>query len=263
MTLRHQHWACELDVHDRIPGFFTDPGEAFEVFWSRRTAGDVAHAEVLTSDRVGNAAILAVNLLRAHQPGSSTTDLDPLADVVRAFDAEQQSAFAGVVAGEWRQRHGRTVPTPDRDTVSSRSQRLTAGAGGLAGVGHDAACAVHRVDGGPETRTSLDLAQPDLARLLAQRGRDPARRAAGSSRPLGPVPGPAVIEPGGGSRASPRLPASCCYAAITERERSPRASPRTCRSRRPTGRSARRAPGRPWPVRAPSPGPRHRRRRPR
>ena len=97
-TLRHQHWACELDVHDRIPGFFADPAEAFELFWSRRTAGDVAHAEVLTSDRVGNAAILAVNLMRAHQPGSATTDLEPLADVVRAFDAEQQSAFAGVVA---------------------------------------------------------------------------------------------------------------------------------------------------------------------
>jgi hypothetical protein len=97
-TLRHERWACELDVHDRIPGFFADPGEAFELFWTRRTSGELAHAEVLTSDPVGNAAILAVNLLRAHQPGSETTDLELLADVVRAFDAEQQSAFAGVVA---------------------------------------------------------------------------------------------------------------------------------------------------------------------
>ena len=98
VAMRHARWACELDVHDRIPGFFADPAEAFELFWSRRTSGVVAHADVLTSDRVGNAAILAVNLLRAHQPGSATTELEPLADVVRAFDAEQQSTFAGVVA---------------------------------------------------------------------------------------------------------------------------------------------------------------------
>jgi hypothetical protein len=97
-TMRHDKWACELDVHDRIPGFFADPAETFELFWGRRTRGVLAHADVLTPDRVANAAILAVNLMRAHRPGSPMTELEPLAAVVRAFDVDEREDFASVVA---------------------------------------------------------------------------------------------------------------------------------------------------------------------
>ena len=42
LTFRHPKWPCELDLHDRFPGFFADPQAVFERLWARRTTVSVA-----------------------------------------------------------------------------------------------------------------------------------------------------------------------------------------------------------------------------
>ena len=68
-THRHQRWPCELDLHDRFPGFFSDPQATFELMWSRRGLETVAGRELPAPDRVGHALILALHCLRdPHRP---------------------------------------------------------------------------------------------------------------------------------------------------------------------------------------------------
>jgi hypothetical protein len=97
-TLRHAKWACELDVHERIPGFFAEPGSVFDSFWERRTSAAIAGVGVSTPDRVGNAAVLAVNQVRDLHSDAGPGALEPLAAVVRGFDVEETAAWARLVA---------------------------------------------------------------------------------------------------------------------------------------------------------------------
>ena len=98
-TLRQDRWACELDVHDRFPGFFADRHDVFEALWARRTTAEVGGVEVPVSDRVGNAAILALHALRDLRPGRVADDLAFLAEVVaRDFTPAEQTALRDLVA---------------------------------------------------------------------------------------------------------------------------------------------------------------------
>jgi hypothetical protein len=86
-TMRHTKWACELDVHDRIPGFFAGLDVTFDLFWERRTSVSIAGSQAPTPDRVGNAAVLAINQVRGLRPSEGTLHLAPLAKVVTGFSA--------------------------------------------------------------------------------------------------------------------------------------------------------------------------------
>ena len=45
-TLRNPRWGCELDVHNRFPGFLADPSDVFEALWERRTTVRIAHQDI-------------------------------------------------------------------------------------------------------------------------------------------------------------------------------------------------------------------------
>src|SRR3954451_764135 len=64
LTHRHRRWPCELDLHDRFPGFFAEPQDVFEHLWSRRSAVEVAGREIPCPDRAGQALVLALHALR-------------------------------------------------------------------------------------------------------------------------------------------------------------------------------------------------------
>ena len=78
LTFRHVQWPCELDLHDRFPGFFADPQQAFETLWERRTTVRVAAQEIPAPDRAGHALILALHSLRDPHETWRQTELHDL-----------------------------------------------------------------------------------------------------------------------------------------------------------------------------------------
>jgi hypothetical protein len=87
LTHRHPAWVCELDLHDRFPGFFTDPQEVFDRLWERRRSVEVAGHEIPCPDPAGQALVLALHALRDPHDVGKADELGALADRVRAtFD---------------------------------------------------------------------------------------------------------------------------------------------------------------------------------
>ncbi len=75
LTHRHESWPCELDLHDRFPGFFADPQAVFEALWPRRTTVRVAGQDLPAPDRAGHALVLALHSLRDPHDVSRQIDL--------------------------------------------------------------------------------------------------------------------------------------------------------------------------------------------
>src|SRR3954468_14696535 len=63
-TYAHPLWPCEIDVHDRFPGFLADLQQTFETLWSFRTTATVAGREVACPRPVAHAAIACLHALR-------------------------------------------------------------------------------------------------------------------------------------------------------------------------------------------------------
>ena len=78
LTHRHHSWPCELDLHDRFPGFFADPQAVFEALWSRRTTVRVAGQDIAAPDRAGHALVLALHSLRDPHEAWRQVDLHDL-----------------------------------------------------------------------------------------------------------------------------------------------------------------------------------------
>lgn len=83
LTHRHPGWACELDLHDRFPGFFADHQLVFDRLWERRTSVEVAGQPIPCPDAAGHTLVLALHALRdPHDPGKAL-DLTRLVERVR------------------------------------------------------------------------------------------------------------------------------------------------------------------------------------
>ncbi len=85
LTHRKSSWPCELDLHDRFPGFFADRQLVFETLWARRTTVTVAACEVSCPDPAGQALILALHSLRDPHDRAKAADLDDLVDRLPAL----------------------------------------------------------------------------------------------------------------------------------------------------------------------------------
>jgi CDP-glycerol glycerophosphotransferase (TagB/SpsB family) len=87
LTHRHPSWPCELDLHDRFPGFFADPRDVFDRLWERRTTVEVADREIACVDRAAQALVLALHALRDPHEPAKAADLSELLDrVTDLFD---------------------------------------------------------------------------------------------------------------------------------------------------------------------------------
>lgn len=82
MTHRHTQWSCELDLHDRFPGFFADPQQVFELLWDRREAVEVATRTLACPDPVAHALILALHSLRDPHDAGKAHELSQLVETV-------------------------------------------------------------------------------------------------------------------------------------------------------------------------------------
>lgn len=79
-THRHQGWPCELDLHDRFPGFFADPQDVFERLWERRSTVTVAAHALPCPDPAGQALVLALHALRDPHDLSKAHELRTLVE---------------------------------------------------------------------------------------------------------------------------------------------------------------------------------------
>jgi Uncharacterised nucleotidyltransferase len=100
LTHRHESWPCELDLHDRFPGFFADPQAVFEALWARRTTVRVAGQDVPAPDRAGHSLILALHSLRDPQQSWRQVDLHDLEQRLDGgLDAAELRDLAGLAHG--------------------------------------------------------------------------------------------------------------------------------------------------------------------
>jgi hypothetical protein len=90
LTHRHRGWPCELDLHDRFPGFFAEPQEVFERLWERRGTVTVAAQDVPCPDRAGQTLVLALHALRDRNDRAKADELTKLVEQVVA-DATEAS----------------------------------------------------------------------------------------------------------------------------------------------------------------------------
>jgi hypothetical protein len=84
LTHRHPSWPCELDLHDRFPGFFADPEDVFERLWERRQSVEVAAREIPCPDPAGQALVLALHALRDPHDPAKADELRTLVERVQA-----------------------------------------------------------------------------------------------------------------------------------------------------------------------------------
>lgn len=65
VTLIHDEWPCDIDIHRRFPGFLRDPANVFDVLWKRRELMPVASASVSITDKTSSILIMALHDIRS------------------------------------------------------------------------------------------------------------------------------------------------------------------------------------------------------
>ncbi|WP_062071325.1 nucleotidyltransferase family protein [Demequina sediminicola] len=87
VSLFHQAWPCDIDVHWEFPGFLEPASAVFDELWSRRVTIDVGNQPVAIPDYEGAALILALHSLRSTEDQARhARELDQLIDAVGAQD---------------------------------------------------------------------------------------------------------------------------------------------------------------------------------
>ena len=128
---RHDNWPCEIDVHDRFPGFFADPQDVFEALWARRTSSTIAGRDVPCPDLLGNAAIVALHALREPSYERSQRDLAFMTETLNdRFDDTQKRELAALAvatgAADTLRPFLNAVGAPRLEDTSTRAEDLQA-----------------------------------------------------------------------------------------------------------------------------------------
>jgi hypothetical protein len=88
LTHRHPSWPCELDLHDRFPGFFAEPQSVFERLWEGRVSATVAAYRIPCPEPAGQALILALHALRDPRDGEKGHELADLVERISVAATE-------------------------------------------------------------------------------------------------------------------------------------------------------------------------------
>lgn len=78
VSLYHQSWPIDIDVHETFPGLEAPLAEAFDALWEDRRHEFAAGVEVATTGVAGTVLILALNSLRSMWSQRSRNELDDL-----------------------------------------------------------------------------------------------------------------------------------------------------------------------------------------
>ncbi|MBF4463519.1 MULTISPECIES: PqqD family peptide modification chaperone [unclassified Rathayibacter] len=106
ITLLHEEWPCDIDLHVSYPGFLADADVVFEALWARREALNLAGKNVNAPDFVGSVVIAALHSLRSpfierHQKELS----DAVSAVLSRHDSEQITDEIVALASTTEARH--------------------------------------------------------------------------------------------------------------------------------------------------------------
>lgn len=88
VTLVHERWPLELDVHHRFPGFLAEPQRVFDEFWKRRQQFQQAHQLVAMPDLASSILVAALNYER--DPVRCAGTLDSLRERSRKLLSQDQ-----------------------------------------------------------------------------------------------------------------------------------------------------------------------------
>ncbi|MCU1481333.1 MAG: hypothetical protein JWQ19_2119 [Subtercola sp.] len=82
VSIINPQWPCDIDLHDRYPGFFADQRVVFEEFWSHRDTVSIATQPAQCVDAIGNALVIAAHALRQPKRERNQAELLYLAKVL-------------------------------------------------------------------------------------------------------------------------------------------------------------------------------------
>lgn len=88
VTLIHDQWPIDIDVHSLIPGLAAPPDAVFDLLWVRREHTDIAHWRVDIPDHTDHALVLILNILRSSPGAETDTRLPYVAEALT--DAEMR-----------------------------------------------------------------------------------------------------------------------------------------------------------------------------
>ena len=97
ITMYHEAWPCDIDVHDRFPGIEAEPTAAFEFLWARRSHFVAAGRRLVTVDRASHVVLLALHSLRTLDRRRHVDDLRQLVDLVERADDESGCGSVSVL----------------------------------------------------------------------------------------------------------------------------------------------------------------------
>jgi hypothetical protein len=99
VSLVHDNWPIDLDVHHEFPGFLRDPAVVFEELWARRETMVSAHQPVTITDLAGSVLILALHALRDGSAGTRYAgELRGLIEASREWTDAQRDDIAALAA---------------------------------------------------------------------------------------------------------------------------------------------------------------------
>ena len=103
-TYIHPQWPCDIDVHERFPGFFADPAHVFDELWSRREALYVGGVALTIPALVPSMMIGALHALRNMSVARHRTEWDSIIEMLqtRLEDSGRQDFLRLAEAGRSR-----------------------------------------------------------------------------------------------------------------------------------------------------------------
>jgi hypothetical protein len=117
VSLFHQRWASDIDVHFRYPGFFASDTEVFELLVSDCETRIIGGREIRAASPRAGGLILAVHALRDPLRPQSVRDLAAVERVfTRRFEDESERTATILLATQLRARHT-LAPLFDRLSV--------------------------------------------------------------------------------------------------------------------------------------------------
>ncbi|NQX35578.1 hypothetical protein [Herbiconiux sp. VKM Ac-2851] len=87
MTLIHDRWPIDIDVHRHFPGFLLPPQQVFEELWSHRQQFIIAAQPVDGTDATAAAAVVALHALRRMHSERNSVEFEFLAEYLRSDSA--------------------------------------------------------------------------------------------------------------------------------------------------------------------------------
>ncbi|WP_231481677.1 MULTISPECIES: nucleotidyltransferase family protein [unclassified Microbacterium] len=103
-TYIHPRWPCDIDVHERFPGFFADPADVFDELWNRREALHVGGVALTIPALVPSMMIGALHALRNMSVPRHRAEWDSIIEMLqsRLDDSGRQDFLRLADAGRSR-----------------------------------------------------------------------------------------------------------------------------------------------------------------